>query len=228
MPDLIDLAFIHEDYLSSYHSMFMDGIYIFVNECLGEQNLMTMIDDLTIEGVDTCKTNLIPVSKLKQYLIWREKEFIEKTGHLRYLKEFNDFGYVEAELENGKTFISFVDRSLLKWDGKASHPWIVEIEIKYPGDRRNGMPGPVAIKLMHDFEEQLGFAITPELGYLNVGYKTADSLRTIYFACAEFRKPVRVIDHLITINTEIISVSYDVYKDKYWQTLDQLLPESVI
>lgn len=224
-PDQIDLVVVHTDFQESERSNFSNGIFIFLDNYLGELNMVTMIDELSIAGKEEVTAELIPISKLKNYLIWREKEFTEKYGALRYLEEEDNFNSLEAELENGKPLIAIINSSVLDWDGKATHPWVMAIEIKYNGSAHNGMPDNSTYELMDKFEDQLLSLLAPEDGHLNIGRKTADGSRIIYFASADFRKPVRVMDQTIQEFAGKLNISYEIYKDKYWQTFDRFIPE---
>ena len=224
-PDEIDLVIVHTDFKESDRSNFSNGIFIFLDNYLGELNMVTMIDELSMVGKEEARAELIPIPKLKDYLIWREKEFMEKYGELRYLEEKGNFNSLEAELENGKRLIAIVNSSILDWDGKASHPWVMAIEIKYNGAGNNGMPDERNYALMDQFEDQLLEKLEPKDGYLNIGRQTADGLRVIYFACADFRKPVRITDQAILEFKEKLNITYDIYKDKYWKTFDRFIPE---
>ena len=82
---------------------------------------------------------MIPIEKLKDFLLWRQKEFIEKYEGTRYNTENDSYNSLEATLNNGKPFFAIVNSALLDWDSKVSHPWILTIEIKYKG-HENGMP----------------------------------------------------------------------------------------
>lgn len=222
-PDKIDLLVVHKDYVEADNSNFVKGTDIFLENYLGELNLVTMIDNLTIGAADDCM-DLIPINKLKDYLIWREKEFVEKYGELRWLEENDNFSSLKAELEDGKPLVAIVNSALLEWKGKASHPWILAIEIKYNGEDNNGMPDDVAYAEMERFEDQLLIELRPIEGYLNVGRQTADGLRIVYFACTEFRRPVKVMDQLISQEGNKMDIQYDVYKDRYWGSFDYFIP----
>ena len=224
-PDKINLVIVHTDFQESDRSNFTTGIFIFLDNYLGELKMVTMIDDLSIVGKEEVTAELIPISRLKDYLIWRETEFIEKYGELRYLEEKGNFNSLEAELENGKRLIAIINSSLLDWDGKASHPWVMAIEIKYNGAGRNGMPDERTYELMGQFEDQLLENLVQKDGHLNIGRQTADGLRVIYFACADFRSPVRVTDQAISEFAGKLNISYSIYKDKYWETFDRFIPK---
>ncbi|PWB22833.1 DUF695 domain-containing protein, partial [Flavobacterium sp. HTF] len=45
-----------------------------------------------------------------------------------------------------------------------------------------------------------------------------DGKREIYFACKEFRKPPKVLNSIIKKYGNTLEISYEIYKDKYWQS----------
>ena len=139
-PDEIDITIIHRDFDEEKKSSIINGTYIFLDNYLGELNSVTTIDSLTVIGKNEAKKELIPIVKLKDFLIWRQKEFIEKYEGDRHSTESDSYSSLEAELKNGGILIATVNSTLLEWDRKASHPWILSVEIKYNGDGNNGMP----------------------------------------------------------------------------------------
>jgi hypothetical protein len=73
-------------------------------------------------------------------------------------------------------------------------------------------------------EEELIAQLTDREGYLNVGRQTADGSREIYFACQDFRKPSKVLHQFQVAYEGIFDVTYEIYKDKYWQSFEQFSP----
>jgi hypothetical protein len=58
-------------------------------------------------------------------------------------------------------------------------------------------------------------------GYLSIGRQTADSVREIYFACKDFRKPSKVMHNIQMKYADQIEISFDLYKDKYWMSFNR-------
>ena len=117
--------------------------------------------------------------------------------------------------------MAIINTTLLDWDGKASHPWIVTLKINYDGTATNGMPDQETYDLMDKFEEELMNNLPDDIGFLNIGRETADSLREIYLACKEFRKISMTIDQLIEQYKEKLQIDYSIYKDKYWKSFER-------
>ena len=62
----------------------LNGTYIFLDNFLGEIDFLNNIDNLTTVSKKEAKKELVPIEKLKDFLTWRQKEFIEKYEGVRY------------------------------------------------------------------------------------------------------------------------------------------------
>jgi len=220
-PDEIDITIIHRDFDEENKSTLINGTYIFLDNYLGELNSITTIDSLTVIGKDEAEKELIPIDKLKDFLIWRQKEFIEKYEGDRHNTENDSYSNLEAELTNGGILLATVNSTLLEWDRKASHPWILSVEIKYNGEGNNGMPDDKTYQILNEIEDEILEKLKDYDGYLNIGRQTTDGLREIYFACKDFRKPSKVLYQLTSKYLEKQSITYDIYKDKYWRSFNR-------
>ena len=217
-PDEVDLIIIHADYNESNKSTIIHGTYIFLDNFLGELNSVTTIDNLLIIGKENATKELIPIEKLKDYLAWREKEFVEKYEGIRYDTENDIYSSYTSTLQNGNALVAVMNSDLLNWDSKASYPWILNIGIKYNGEFNNGMPDNQTYTLLDIIENEIVEQLNDFEGYLNIGRQTADSIREIYFACKDFRKPSKVAYTISKKYTEKLAITYDIYKDKYWRS----------
>jgi hypothetical protein len=220
-PDEIDLTVVHRDYQEADEDSITNGVYIFLDNYLGELNSVSSIDNLSVIGPQAAEQELVPIHKLKDFLIWREKEFLEKYEGRRYQTENDNYSSFKAELENGRMLLAIVNTTLLDWDAKASHPWIMTIEIMYDGDDNHGMPDQETYELMNELEDELLAELRDADGYLSIGRQTADNCREIYFACQEFRKPSKVAFRLIGQYAGRLDIRYDFYKDKYWKSFER-------
>ena len=220
-PDEIDIVFAHKDMTEKNKSEITNGVFICLDNYLGEMNFVTCVDHVSVVGKKEAKKELIPFEKLKAYLIWREKEFLEKYEGVRYDTEKDNYSILEAKMKDGKSMIAAINTDLLKWDRKASHPWVAIVEIKFDGESTNGMPDESARLLLEEIEDQLMEQLKDFEGYLNVGRQTADSVREIYFACNDFRKPSIVMSELKEAYKNKIEMDFELYKDKYWKSFDR-------
>jgi hypothetical protein len=223
-PDEIDITIVYGDYKEDLKQPITTGVYIFLDNYLGELNAVTSIDTLKIVGKEQSETELIPIEKLKDYLVWRQKEFVEKYEGTRYNTEHDSYNSLEATLNNGMPLVGIVNSALLDWDSKASHPWILTIEVKYEGNEK-GMPDKETYELMNVFEDKIMQELKDSDGYLNVGRETADSLREVYFACKDFRLPSKVLTKMQLDFKDQLNFDYKIYKDKYWRSFDRFRPE---
>ncbi|MEO8150854.1 MAG: DUF695 domain-containing protein [Bacteroidia bacterium] len=147
-------------------------------------------------------------------------EKVEKEG-LRRNTENDSYSVLEAKLKNGYYLIAVINTDILKWDSKASHPWILNIEIKYDGANNNGMPDEKTSNLIEEIEKIILEELKDFEGYLNIGRQTAESIREIYFACKDFRVPSKVLYKIQDSYANKIVISYNIYKDKYWQSFNR-------
>jgi hypothetical protein len=220
-PDVIDITIVHNDLNEKNKDAVENGTYIFLDNFLGELNFATMIDDLNIIEKNKAQKELIPVEKLKDFLIWRETEFIEKYDGVRHNIEKDNYSVLKAKLESGNPLLAVVNTDLLQWDSKASHPWILNVEIKYDGSTNAGMPESDTLRLLEEIEDEISGQLKDSDGYLNIGRQTAESVREIYFACKDFRKPSKVLCGIQQKHSGKLDLGYSIYKDKYWQSFNR-------
>lgn len=220
-PDEIDLIIIYDNFNEAEKDIIINGVYIYMNNLLGELSSATIIDHLQIKGNHQENVELIPIAKLKDYLTWRESEFEQKYQDKRYSTQKDNWGSFEATLSDGKPYFAIANTTVLEWDHKASHPWVLKIEIRYDGKDNCGLPNSEDAYLMDAFEEELNNVLIDTEGYLKIGRETADNLREIFFACIEFRDSSRITYESIVKYSDKLKIEYNIYKDKYWQTFDR-------
>jgi hypothetical protein len=220
-PDEIDITVLHDDLTQKNKDTIINGIYIFLDNFIGELNFATTIDNVKVIGKSEAEKELVPIAKLKDFLKWREKEFIEKYEGVRHNTENDTYSGLEATLNSGNPVVAIINTDLLNWDSKASHPWIMSVEIKYVGTANNGMPDNKTYQLLDDIEKDILRELKDFDGYLNIGRQTAENTRDIYFACRDFRKPSIVAYSIVQKYSGQVDITYDVYKDKYWQSFER-------
>jgi len=220
-PDEIEITVVHDDLNDENRSDIINGSYIFLENYIGEMNLVTIIDNIEFKNRDDADKELIPIGKLKDYIIWREKEFIEKYEGVRKNIEDDTCSILEATLENGRKLIANINTDLLKWNRKASHPWIFVVEIDYDGEMNNGMPDDATFKRLDVLEQELLDQLKDIDGHLYIGRQSADNVREIYFTCKDFRLPSKAGYVLQQKYAETDEIKYDIYKDKYWQSFNR-------
>lgn len=222
-PDEVDIVIVHKQFNEENKSTLISGVYIFLDNYLGELNAVTTIDNLQVIGEPDPEKELIPINKLKDFLTWREKEFVEKYEGTRYDTGSDSYSLLEAELENGHRLLAVINSQLLDWDRKASHPWIAVLTIQFDGADR-GMPNDADYELLDKIEENIMAVLKDADGYLNIGRQTANSEREIYFACKEFRAPAKVLYTIEKQYANRFKIEWVIYKDKYWQSFERFKP----
>ena len=225
-PDFIDIVVVHPEWTEENSSTIQHGVLIFLDNYLGELDFVTTIDRTTVVGEAPAPHEPVPIEKLQAYLRWRQQEFVEKYEGLRHDTENDPYASFTAELESGNQLLAIINTDLLDWDGKASHPWVMVVAVSYDGAARNGMPNQATYERMNELEDAIVAELPDFDGYLNVGRQTAESTREIYFACRDFRKPSKVLYNLQAAYEGILDVTYEIYKDKYWQSFERFNPHS--
>lgn len=222
-PDEIDITIIHPDLNEENKNQIDIGVGIFLDNYLGELNFANQIDSYDLISKNEAKKELVPIYKLKDFLNWRQKEFVEKYEGIHFDVEEDDYVLFEATFKTGEKLLAPMNRKLLNWDSKASHPWICVATFKY-SDSIKGMPNDHDYKLLDTIEEEIMEELKDYEGYLNVGRETAKGEREIYFACKDFRKPSKVFFQISQKYNKHFEIDYDIYKDKYWKSFNRFQP----
>jgi len=222
-PDEIDITVVYSDYNEADKTTTTNGTFIFLDNFLGELNFAASIDNIKVIGKQDAQKELVPIEKLKDYLAWREKEFIEKYEGVRNSTENGTYSMFKAELKSGNALLAVINTDLLNWDRKASHPWIAKIEIRYDGEKNRGMPDKGTYNLLNEMEDEISGQLIDYEGYLNIGRQTAEGVREIYFACKEFRKPSRILFEIENKYKNKLDIRYSIYKDKYWRSFNRFI-----
>jgi len=220
-PDEVTVRLLYDHYSEENISAVTQGCLLFLENGMGELNMATQIDEVTVAAACPEGKEPIPISKLGEFLVWREKELVEKYEGTRHDTDSDKYSLLEAEDKEGLPLIAVVNRELLEWDAKASHPWMMVIEISFDGKGRNGMPDKATSSVMDDLEDELAQQLTDAEGYLNLGRQTYKGERAIFFACKEFRRSSKITADLINQYHGRLDIKYDIYKDKYWMSMDR-------
>ncbi len=223
-PDEINITVVHNDFTEEEAALATNGTYIFIDNYIGELSFVNTVDSLSIIGPAQAEKELVPINKLKDFLKWRQKEFVEKYEATRYDTASDEHTMYEAKTQEGNPVVAVMNTSLLHWDKQSSHPWIATVGVHFDGSENNGMPNQEQLSLMNEFEDEFMQHLKDFEGYLNVGRQTGAGTREIHFACKEFRKPPLVLNHLIAKYAEQLEFSLELYKDKYWRSFSQFMP----
>jgi hypothetical protein len=219
--DNIDITLVYSDKNSNNASQMGQGVCIYLENYIGELEFATQIDAYNVIGKDEAKNELIPISKIKEYLIWRQKEFNEIYDGIWYDSINDAHSVMEAELESGNMLLAVINSDLLNWENKASHPWIGYLIFKYDGSKTNGMPNESDFQILNQIEEEILEELKDIDGNLYIGRQTADGEREMYFACKDFRLASKIFYNIQQKYSEKFEIEHGIYKDKYWQSFNR-------
>jgi hypothetical protein len=215
-PDEIDIVIANTDFTEENKDQITVGTQIFLDNFLGEINFATTIDNLTVISTNQAEQELIPIEKLKSYLIWREKEFVEKYEGI--IPNLTDNAHTLYEYtHNNHPIIAVINTDLLHWEEKVSHPWIIKISIAYDGAANNGMPNQMISELLNSTGDKITEQLENQKNCLYIGRETGSGTRDIFFASKDFRKTSLIVDTTLKQQTRF-NIDYTIYKDKYWHT----------
>ena len=71
-PDEIDIAIVHNDMNKKNETQVTNGVYIFLDNYLGELDFVNNIDNLTVICKKEARKDIVPIEKLKDFLTWRQ------------------------------------------------------------------------------------------------------------------------------------------------------------
>ena len=221
-PQVVDVVMVHSDATATEEQL-TSGVYVYLDNLLGEWVAVTQIDQMQIINQQQLPANqaLQPMAELAPYLHGRHEAWQKAYGGVYYNSDQDEFASFEGEADNGQLIVGIIDSTLLAWPHKPSHPWMLTLRIAYDGSGLNGMPSKQIYQRMEAFEDALMAELPEHEGYLNVGRETGDDIRYIYFACKQFVQATRVLERLMPQFSQEMDISYDVFQDKYWQSLQR-------
>lgn len=222
-PDEISISVAHEDYTEKNKQQIVTGTLIFLDNYLGELDFVENIDRIKIISDKDAIKERIPISRLKEFLKWRRKEFVERYDDIFYDAEKDGHTLFEAESETGGKLIAIINPNLLKWHGKASHPWIAVMSNKFDGADNKGLPSDKDYDLLDKIEEQVCSQLPDKDGYLYLGRQLGDNEQNLYFACKDYRRVSRVFYNVQQYFSKATATGFDIYKDKYWRSLSHFI-----
>ncbi|MDR6546936.1 hypothetical protein J2810_003005 [Chryseobacterium rhizosphaerae] len=213
-PDEIDLVFVYQGTAENKKAV-TTGVCVLLDNFLGELNFATQIDTFTVIGIDQAEKELVPIEKLKDFLDWREREFIEKYKSIERDDKEEKFSILRAYLENSRPLIACMNLSLLQYDAKASYPWVSVLKIHYNGDDNDGLPEKEDFEKLNDIENK-AIEELKKGGYLYIGRESADNIKESFFVGKDFRRASKVFKTIRQDNPGY-KISFGIFKDKYWQ-----------
>lgn len=220
-PDEIDLVVVHDQYNEEQKAEFLQAVYIFLDNYLGEYDSITKLDQVSVRCRQDAEKELMPMESLKNILILKTSEISRLDKVIRTNTDEDEYISLQGETNEGLPLIAVLNSTLLDWDQKASHPWMMIIEITYDGQNSSGMPPSKQYEQLEHIEQALLAELKDVNGYLNIGRETGNHLRTMYFAAKDFRKPSKVIDQIIEKYSNDFEIEVSIFKDKYWRCLNK-------
>ncbi|MFY7828854.1 MAG: DUF695 domain-containing protein [Flectobacillus sp.] len=219
-PDEIAITIVYEDYSAEEHGTIVSGIYMYLDNLLGELNAGVQLDQIKIQGPSPNHPELIPIAKLPAYLNWREKEFIEKYESSEVPEDDIPLTTLQATGENEMPLIASINLPLLEWDTKPSYPWILRIEIQYNGQLNEGLPSESDFEILNELEDTLLDQLLADEICLYIGRQVGTNMCEFYFTCKNFREPSKKIHSFSPEIEKNFKFEYFIYRDKYWRSFE--------
>lgn len=215
--DSVDIQLSHADLTEENREALVPGLHILLDNFLGELEYLEGIDGVEIvEPGDLEGGTWQPIGTLKDHLARMRTEIAARQGNASYEGTEGSWTMFSGETGNGEKLLCVMDMDVLNWEGKASHPWMSILTVKYSG--RNGMPEQDDNQALNDLEEELLPTLQPDAGCLYVGRETGRNERRIFFACKDFRAPSRAFDAIASAWSDRFEFETDLFKDRSWQT----------
>ncbi|MFL5730116.1 MAG: DUF695 domain-containing protein [Cytophagaceae bacterium] len=221
-PDEIDICLIYDHYTDQEnYGGILNGLLIYLDYCIGELNMATRIDFIDLktreempEGVE-----LIPLEKIRDYIIWREKEFLQKYDKASYpLITEESYSVLEAEIDD-KPFIALINAAWKDWEYKPVYSWCVKLSINYKG-QDNGLPSKDQLNDIQNFEEGI-MKVCAELGICHIGRTTHNHESVIYLYSNEYLQVSKALKEWVEEPGNFVSLDYSISRDKYWRQVGE-------
>jgi Family of unknown function (DUF695) len=220
-PDEISIVLVHPDYKEDDHDHFETGSLIYLQNTLGELNTSTLIDSVEVKGISSAGENidLIPISKLKDYLTWREKEFIEKYATMNAPRPAESYRVIEAAEDEGRPCIAVIDTGFKDWEYRSAYPWLVQIDIEYTGND-SGMPDENQMKDLQQIEDEILERLENHKPGFVIGHETHDGIRSIYLYTDKYYEVSKIVNAYLETTAWEYKMVLHIRKDKYWKNME--------
>jgi hypothetical protein len=221
-PDEVAIVLTHVDYNEAEDDQFQAGGMIYLENGLGEENTATKIDHYETAGLPDPGSGIevIPITKLPDYLNWREKEFVEKYESVHAQRPEESFTLLEAEDTDGKMMMVTIDMGFKDWALRPAFPWYLQVDISYDGNDGSGLPTGEQLDELHHLEEQIIQLLTANGSAWYVGHRTYDNLRNTFFYASEYKNSSQLIHHFVESVQSPHRILFSIRKDKYWQNME--------
>jgi hypothetical protein len=215
-PDMISIVFTHVDFNEEEDEDFQTAMIIYIQNALGELNMVTELDYFDVTGEPDDKSILIPVTKLNEYLRWREKEFVEKydQGTIEFPED--TYSTIEGEDAEGNVMMAIAVSSLEDWPYKPVFPWWVGVQMEYSATE-NGLPDEETLQQLHEIEDTIINLLIEKKDIVYAASKTFKGSRVAYFYSKGYKTPSILLHPFIEKYEGDLNLSFFIEKDKYWQ-----------
>lgn len=220
-PDWISLCVIHEDATAENIDAIAQGVHIYLDLLLGEEHYATLIDEVKALLPEEAEADLVAMEKLKDFLLWREKEFVEKYTGVGRSSEDDTYAVLESKRASGSRSVGTFNNMLLQCENPVAYPWILAIAITYDTSRADGLPDDEGSDKLQALEDAFFRQLKGSDGYLYLGKESSDGVQDVFFACCEYRKSSRIVADIIAGYDGAFELDYNIYKDKYWRTFEE-------
>ena len=219
-PDEVSIVLTHNGYDKEMDDHFQAGGMIYLENGLGEVNTATKIDNYETGPLPAPEQGIeiIPISKLNEYLNWREKEFIEKYESVPDERP-DTYHLLEAEDKEGRKMLLAVNMECRYWDKKPAYSWLLQVNINYTGDE-NGFPFEEQLMALQSLEEEM-FTLLPGDRTILAGNKTYDNCKNIYFYVSEYKTTAALLNQYVESKETPYEILFFIRRDKYWRTMEQ-------
>ena len=219
-PDEVNIVITHNGYTKDMDDHYQAGGMIYLENGLGEVNTATKIDNYETGPVPDAGRDieLIPITKLNEYLSWREKEFVEKYETVPDERP-DTYHLLEAEDRDGKKMLLTVNMDCRYWDKKPAYSWLLQVNINYTGDDM-GFPSDEQLIALQTLEEEI-FSLLPEDRTILAGNKTYDNCRNIYFYVSDYKGTAVLLNQYIESKATTYEILFFIRRDKYWRIMEQ-------
>jgi hypothetical protein len=220
-PDEVSIILTHVEYDPADDDQFQAGGMIYLENGLGEENTATKIDHYETGPVPAPDSGIevIPISKLADYLNWREKEFVEKYESFHAQRPEESFTLLEAEDSDGKLMLVTVDAGFKDWPLRPAFPWLFQVDINYKSDD-SGLPANEQMQEIQDIEDQIVGLLTTGSTIYYIGHRTYDNVRNVFFYASEYKNNSTILHRFVETASVNYGILFFVRKDKYWQSME--------
>ena len=220
-PDEVSIVLTHVDYNEEEDDQFQAGGMIYLENGLGEENTATKIDHYETGPLPAAGSGIevIPISKLADYLNWREKEFVEKYESFHAERPEESFNLLEAEDGEGKSMLATIDAGFREWPLRPAFPWLFQVDINYKADA-NGLPSSQQLQELQAIEDEIINLFKEQKTIYFIGHRTYDNVRNLYFYASEYKTGSKLLHRFVETFRADYTVLFFVRKDKYWQSME--------